>query len=99
MKNKMRILLLAGVFLTLNATAQSRTTPEVCYKRCATMPLEDPEAFNDTFKAKLMKIQAKKKEETDPEKIKGLEEAEKNEIERLKESLERTCSKLCKYDN
>lgn len=98
MKNKMRILFLVGVFLALNATAQPRTTPEVCYKRCTTLAFEEPELVDDRFNAKLMKIRAKKKEETDPAKIKELEDAEKNEIERLKESLERTCSKTCKYE-
>lgn len=94
----MRILLLASIFLTLNATAQSRTTPEVCYKRCTTLAFEEPELADDRFKAKFVKIQAKKKEETDPVKLKELEEAEKNEIERMKESLERSCTKICKYE-
>lgn len=97
MKFDRRIFLAATIFLALNAGAQTRTTPEVCYKRCTAIRFDDPEAINDRFRAKLVKIQAKKKEETDPEKIKELEEAEKNEIERLKESLERTCDKMCSF--
>ncbi|MBC3916741.1 hypothetical protein H8L32_04580 [Undibacterium sp. CY18W] len=99
MKNIVRILLLAAIGSTLNASAQTATTPKECYRRCTTLPFEDPEATEDSFKEKLMKIQAKKKEETDPVKIKELDEAEKNEIERMKRSLTKICSKICKFED
>ncbi|GGC78946.1 hypothetical protein GCM10011396_27690 [Undibacterium terreum] len=93
----MRILFLMSIFLTLNATAQPRTSPEVCYQRCTTVPLDEPDSYTEGFTAKLKKIQAMKKDETDPEKLKKLDEAEKNEIEKLRNTIERSCSKFCHF--
>ena len=84
-------------FSNLHALAQTATTPQVCYSRCIKPDFDDSENFNEEFIAKLRKIQAKKKEETDPGKISELAKEEETELDRLKRSLLRSCKKACSY--
>ncbi|MES2073201.1 MAG: hypothetical protein V4488_22805 [Pseudomonadota bacterium] len=99
MKNKNWILFFACISFALGATAQTPTTPPVCYSRCNLVPVTHPDGMDPRFFESVRKIQAKKKEEIDPVKIKELEEAEKDEMERIMEKHRKFCSKLCKYDD
>lgn len=97
MKTWIKAVTIIACFSNLQALAQTPTTPPVCYRICTTPDFDDSENFNEEFIAKLRKIQAKKKAETDPGKISELAKEEENELDRLKRSLQRTCKKICNY--
>lgn len=99
MKNKSWTLFLTSIFFMLNASAQTPTTPPVCYSRCNAVPIKQPEEMIPSYFASVRKIQEQKKNETDPAKIKELEEAEQEEMDRIMEKRRKFCSKLCKYDD
>lgn len=97
MKTWIKAATIISCLSNLPALAQTPTTPPVCYRICTTPDFDKSEIFNEEFIAKLRKIQAKKKEETDPGKISELAKEEETELDRLKRSLERTCKKICNY--
>ncbi|WP_228893863.1 hypothetical protein [Pseudoduganella aquatica] len=93
-----KIAFAAIFFLKLTIVyAQTATPPAECHRRCTTLAFEEPEYTNEKFKAKLKAIQERKKGETNPEKLKELEDIEKSEMDDLKDSLDRMCRKICKY--
>jgi hypothetical protein len=97
MRNIVSILFFSGIFMAFNAYGQNSNFPAECYKRCTGISFEDTELVKDEIRAKLNKIRATKKAETDPVKIKELDEDEKMEIEKIEERLEKSCRKNCKY--
>lgn len=99
MRTILRTVALWSALLPAIGAAQTPTTPAECYRRCTTLAFEDPELLSESYKEKIKKIQARKKQETDPLKIRELEEIEDAEMEKLKRSLAKTCTKICKYEN
>lgn len=97
MKTWIKAATIIACFSNLHALAQTPTTPPVCYSRCTTPDFNESENFNAAFIAKLRKVQAKKKAETDPGKISEWAKEEETELERLKTSLEKICKNICNY--
>lgn len=82
----------------VNASAQTRTTPAECYRRCTTLIFEEPEMATEQMREKIQRILDITKDEKDPEKLKALVETQKAEMEKFKASLHKACSRVCKTD-
>ncbi|NVD99526.1 hypothetical protein [Massilia sp. BJB1822] len=79
------------------AAAQAQTQPRSqCLKRCTDQKDPHPER-QVRHEETMAKIQARKKAETDPKKIAALEQDEADEIDRYRETHEKTCRKICSY--
>ncbi|MBV7537503.1 hypothetical protein KW842_17180 [Duganella sp. sic0402] len=94
MKIVFALVLLFNSTLTI---AQSKFSPQECYSRCTTSAAEEPFSMPEKVTAALKAIQEKKKSESDPAKLKQLEKMEEEELENLKDAMERMCSKICGY--
>jgi hypothetical protein len=94
MKKHLVLLLLAGS-LPFAAFGQMVNT-ELCMKRCteSDVPLHDGKLAK--YGKKLDQIRAQKKTETDPAKLKALEEEEKDVQEQGKDAQEKMCTFICK---
>jgi len=97
-----RVLICAGA-LGGSATALGEPlfSPAACYKKCMSLPFEEPDALLGRHAEKMQKIRDLQKQqqvEQDSEKRKTLREAEEAETDSLKDVLEKSCSKMCQMD-
>jgi hypothetical protein len=96
-KHLVVLLLAAGLPFAVLAQSSGRINPEACMKRCT----EGDSALHNAPKlAKYMKqleqIRAQKKTETDPTKLKALEEQEMDILDQGREAQEKLCTFICK---
>ncbi len=97
MKNLMGIVVLGAVLGCSDANAQAADTADACYRRCTTLPFEEPALMKPEFARRLTSIQEQRRRETDPQKAKALEEEEAAERERMQAALAKSCSRMCKH--
>lgn len=92
MKKHVALLLLVG---SLPFSAFAQLTVERCNQRCmdSDMPLREGKLAK--YGKQLDQIRAQKKAETDPAKLKALEEQEKDVLEDGREAQQKFCSYIC----
>lgn len=98
MKKYLAVLLLAtGLPLAALAQSSGQINPEVCMSRCTEgdYPLHNAPKLAKYAK-QLEQIRAQKKAETDPAKLKALEEQEKDVLDQGREAQEKMCTFICK---
>lgn len=96
MKKYVLAILVASIFSPLIAYAQIPTTQAECNRRCTLAPL--PQNLSERHAAKVKEIEAKKKEEKDPEKLKALQQEQDEENERHGDDREKICKAICRYN-
>ncbi|QNA90891.1 hypothetical protein G4G28_24600 [Massilia sp. Dwa41.01b] len=95
MKQKLAFCVLLGLF-SMSAMAQMvPTSRQECTRRCVTADFPDnPRAVR--HQEKIKEIQARKKAEADPEKRKGIDREEADEVEKLADYMDKICTHICK---
>lgn len=92
MKKHLVLLLLAG---SLPFSAFAQLSPERCNQRCmdSDMPLREGNLAK--YGKQLDRIRAQKKTETDPARLKALEEQEEDVLEQGREAQQNFCNYVC----
>ena len=91
----------AALGVSAGALGEPLFSPAACYKKCTSFAFEDPDALVGRYAERMKKIQDLQKQqqvEQSHEKQKILREAEEAETERLKDALDKSCSKMCQMD-
>jgi hypothetical protein len=92
MKKHLALLLLAG---SLPFAAFAQLTVERCNQRCMASDVPLREGKLARYGKQLDQIRAQKKTETDPAKLKALEEQEQDVLEQGREAQQKFCTYIC----
>jgi hypothetical protein len=90
------VVLILAAFLPLAATAQLMPRPkQECEKRCSHIEFEaNPKTAQ--FHEKMKQLAAKKANESDPEKLKAIQEDEEDELAKRSDFVEKLCRHICR---